>query len=93
MTRKVALALIIAAGVALIGVWLALPLLLPEAPRLAGLSRGPGDSVEDLMMDLQIIPIDPRPARAFSLETLDGKRLALAELAGRPLLLYFWASW
>ncbi len=51
-----------------------------------------GDSVTDLMMDLQILPLD-QPAKAFALQTLDGKSLSLAELAGRPVLLYFWATW
>jgi cytochrome oxidase Cu insertion factor (SCO1/SenC/PrrC family) len=51
-----------------------------------------GDSVADLMMDLQILPLD-QPAKAFTLQTLDGRSLSLAELAGRPVLLYFWATW
>jgi cytochrome c biogenesis protein CcmG/thiol:disulfide interchange protein DsbE len=34
-----------------------------------------------------------REAPAFSLERLDGGRLTLAELKGRPLVLNFWASW
>lgn len=29
----------------------------------------------------------------FSLETLDGERIALSDLRGRPVLLNFWASW
>jgi cytochrome c biogenesis protein CcmG/thiol:disulfide interchange protein DsbE len=34
-----------------------------------------------------------RPAPPFSLERLDGGRLSLAELRGRPIVLNFWASW
>lgn len=32
-------------------------------------------------------------ATAFELRTLDGGAFALADYAGRPLFLYFWASW
>jgi cytochrome c biogenesis protein CcmG/thiol:disulfide interchange protein DsbE len=34
-----------------------------------------------------------RQAPAFSLERLDGGRLTLDELRGRPIVLNFWASW
>jgi cytochrome oxidase Cu insertion factor (SCO1/SenC/PrrC family) len=50
-------------------------------------------SLDDLLMDLQLVPLDGRPAKAFTLESLDGKRVALADVAGRPALLYFWATW
>lgn len=93
MTRPRPLALGIGALLLLTGLWFGLPRLWREAPSLIGGPRTSGDSVTDLMLDLRIIPLDPRPAKAFTLETLDGKRLAMAELAGRPLLLYFWASW
>ncbi len=32
-------------------------------------------------------------ATAFELPTLDGDAFALADYAGRPVFLYFWASW
>ena len=38
-------------------------------------------------------PIVGRPAPAFDLETLDGQRIALADLRGSPVVLNFWASW
>ena len=38
-------------------------------------------------------PIVGRPAPAFDLETLDGRRLSLAELRGSAVVLNFWASW
>ena len=38
-------------------------------------------------------PIVGRPAPAFELETLDGQRLALAEMRGSPVVVNFWASW
>jgi cytochrome c biogenesis protein CcmG/thiol:disulfide interchange protein DsbE len=38
-------------------------------------------------------PIVGQPAPAFDLQTLDGRRLSLAELRGSPVVLNFWASW
>ena len=38
-------------------------------------------------------PIVGRPAPAFDLETLDGQRIALADLRGSAVVLNFWASW
>jgi thiol-disulfide isomerase/thioredoxin len=41
-----------------------------------------------------VIPeADRRPLPAFSAATLDGTRIDLASLRGRPLVLNFWASW
>ena len=38
-------------------------------------------------------PIVGRPAPAFDLETLDARRLSLAEMRGSPVVVNFWASW
>ena len=38
-------------------------------------------------------PIAGHPAPAFTLETLDGETVALADLHGQPVILNFWASW
>jgi cytochrome c biogenesis protein CcmG, thiol:disulfide interchange protein DsbE len=38
-------------------------------------------------------PVGGTPAPAFSLRTLDGHRVSLAQLAGHPVLVNFWASW
>ena len=46
---------------------------------------GPGAAVD--------APIVGRPAPAFDLETVDGRRLSLADLRGSPVVLNFWASW
>jgi cytochrome oxidase Cu insertion factor (SCO1/SenC/PrrC family) len=83
--------------VALAGVWLALAVpgrrtAAPPASPRAG-AQVAAASLDDLLMDLQLIPIDAQTPRAFALESLDGRRVALADLAGRPALLYFWASW
>ncbi|MBI4634719.1 MAG: redoxin domain-containing protein [Candidatus Rokubacteria bacterium] len=56
----------------------------------AGAATG---KLEDLLWDLQIIPLDGKTPPPFSLERLDGKRVDLKDLRGRPALLYFWATW
>jgi cytochrome c biogenesis protein CcmG/thiol:disulfide interchange protein DsbE len=38
-------------------------------------------------------PLLDRPAPGFVLQDLDGRDVSLSEFRGRPLLVYFWASW
>jgi cytochrome c biogenesis protein CcmG, thiol:disulfide interchange protein DsbE len=38
-------------------------------------------------------PVGGTPAPAFTLRTLDGHVVSLAQLVGHPVLLNFWASW
>lgn len=63
------------------------------APGDPAQSKGPVASIDDLLMDLQIVPLDGRAPKPFSLQSLDGRRVTLADIAGRPALLYFWATW
>ena len=50
--------------------------------------------LDDLLFDLQLIPMAGQMPPDFELERLiDGKKVTLTELRGRPVLLYFWASW
>lgn len=52
----------------------------------------PATDLEGRLRDLEITPFGA-PAPPFALLGLDGQRYALADLAGRPALLYFWATW
>lgn len=38
-------------------------------------------------------PLQGQPAPAFTLSTLEGGRISLADLRGKPVVLNFWASW
>ena len=99
MTRRTGLALSSAAVVVVIaaGVWLVSGVALRGAPAPpAAVSRSAqvvGGSLEALVMDLDLLPLDSQAPKPFVLESLDGKRVALADPAGRPALLYFWATW
>ena len=62
----------------------------------AGLSLAPASVTADLpalMQEFRVTPIGLEPAPAFSLKTLDGRTVALADHRGRAVLLYFWATW
>jgi hypothetical protein len=51
-------------------------------------------ALDDALFELQLVPLDGQVPPPFSLERLgDGKRVTLAEHRGRPVLLYFWATW
>jgi len=50
--------------------------------------------LDDLLFDLQMIPLEGQAPPGFELERFgDGKKVTLAEHRGRPVMLYFWASW
>ena len=63
---------------------------------LTGLALGtPGlaADLDALMRDFRVAPAGLKPAPAFSLDGLDGRPVTLADHRGRPVLLYFWATW
>jgi cytochrome c biogenesis protein CcmG/thiol:disulfide interchange protein DsbE len=66
--------------------WVLVPLLvLPVAWLLfQGFGRDPREIASPLL---------GQPAPAWSLTTLDGETVSSADLAGRPYLVNFWASW
>jgi len=50
--------------------------------------------LDELLFDLQLIPLDGQAPPALALERFgDGKTVTLAEHRGQPVMLYFWASW
>ena len=82
-----------AAVVALAGLWLAVTPPTRPGPSTGGGSQVTAGSLDDLVMELQLLPMEGQTPKPFTLEALDGRRVALADLAGRPALLYFWATW
>jgi cytochrome oxidase Cu insertion factor (SCO1/SenC/PrrC family) len=67
-----------------LGLWL----LVAAVPVLAA-----GPDLEDLLFDLQLIPLDGQAPPPFTLESLEGKRVSLSDFRRKPVLLYFWATW
>ena len=50
-------------------------------------------AVDDLMMDMQIAPLDPQAPPPLAVEALTGGRVTLADVKGHVVLVYFWATW
>jgi hypothetical protein len=98
MTRHGAFVLL-ATGlvVALLGLWMAGGFTPDSArPPMPAEPGGRADQGADLKAQLlafDVVPLNGAAAAAFALPTLDGRQLALADLNGRPALLYFWATW
>ena len=60
---------------------------------LAGTSVAAPRALDDLMMDLAIAPLDPKVPPALAATSLDGRRVTLADVKGKAVLVYFWATW
>jgi cytochrome oxidase Cu insertion factor (SCO1/SenC/PrrC family) len=56
-------------------------------------AAAPPESIEDLLFELQIVPLVGQAPAPFTLETLAGGRASLADFRGKVVLLYFWATW
>jgi cytochrome c biogenesis protein CcmG, thiol:disulfide interchange protein DsbE len=56
-------------------------------------TSGVAADLDALMKDFRVTPSGLKPAPAFNLKTLEGKPAALADHRGRPVLVYFWATW
>lgn len=51
------------------------------------------DRLTDALWDLHVVPLEGQaPPSAFRLPDLAGRAVALAQLRGRAVLLYFWAT-
>ena len=77
-------------GIVLLGAWY---FTRPQSSPPSGPAVVVAGSLDDLLMDLQLVPLDGQAPKPFALQSLDGRRVALADFAGRPALLYFWATW
>lgn len=69
-----------------------------QACRVAGLLRGPGAERPANLEEKETtgppaVPEVGRPAPDFTLPALDGGRLSLSSLRGKPVVLNFFASW
>ncbi len=58
-----------------------------------GGGRRGGADLQDLLFDLQVVPMGGQAPPAFTLESVDGKKVSLSDYRGKPVFLYFWASW
>lgn len=74
-----------------LAVTLSLSFLLAAA-LVAGPAGARKDTLQDLVLDFQLVPLDGQPAPPFTLASLDGTTVSLAKIRGRPVLLYFWHS-
>jgi len=73
---------------------LALLILMVVLSAVASPARAADKVLDDLLFDLQLVPLEGQTPPPFELERLgDGKKVTLAEHRGRPVLLYFWATW
>jgi cytochrome oxidase Cu insertion factor (SCO1/SenC/PrrC family) len=51
-------------------------------------------SLDALLSDLQLVPLGGQASPPLELERFsDGRKVTLAEHRGRPVILYFWATW
>ena len=55
------------------------------------IARAPGPTASVIVVGRN--PLVGQPAPAFSLQTVDGQTVSLADLRGRPVIVNFWASW
>ena len=49
--------------------------------------------LDDLLMDVNIAPLDPQAPPPLSVTTLEGVRVSLADIKNQPVIVYFWATW
>src|SRR5258707_13843790 len=54
---------------------------------------GPAASADSQSPEAEASQMRGKPAPAFTLATLDGKKVSLSDYKGRPVLVNFWATW
>jgi hypothetical protein len=57
------------------------------------LGAAAGAPLNALLSDFQLIPLGRQKPPTVALPTIDGQTVALRDLTGRVVLLYFWATW
>ena len=71
-----------------------LALLLATLIGLAAPAAATDKVLDDLMFELQLVPLTGQTPPPFQLERFgDGKMVTLADYRGQPVMLYFWATW
>ena len=61
----------------------------------AGLSLGAAvgdEALDDLLTAFQLTPLGDQKPTPFTLDSIDGKSISIADVRGRAVLLYFWES-
>ena len=53
----------------------------------------PANNADDPMPDAEGVQLQGKPAPAFSLVSTDGRKVALSDFKGRPVIVNFWATW
>jgi len=87
MTRRLLLALALVALAA--AGW---PIVSPPSVTVARAAETP--RLDELMMDLDIAPLDAIDAPPLAVTALDGgSRVTLDDVKGHAALVYFWATW
>jgi hypothetical protein len=73
---------------------LTLALLLAMITVVAVSTAAADKTLEDLLFDLQLVPLERQAPPPFELERLsDARKITLAEQRGQVVMLYFWATW
>ncbi|MBM4438862.1 MAG: hypothetical protein FJ027_00460 [Candidatus Rokubacteria bacterium] len=63
------------------------------APAVSRVATAQPKALDELMMDLNIAPLEPMPAPPLNVTTVEGVRISLGEIRDQAVLVYFWATW